>query len=118
MSCGALPNAMRRLKQAGPTEFALGTHRLGYSLPEALAAGAAPAYTPLLAHRWTWTEMGLWTSPNTRPRRAIPPCSSSSTTWITRCVKWAVAGRWQGARRHVAEVELQDVVLVLEGLQA
>ena len=49
MSCGALPNAMRRLKQAGPTEFALGTHRLGYSLPEALAAGAAPAYTPLLA---------------------------------------------------------------------
>jgi len=23
---------------------------------------------------------------------------------------------WRGARRHVAEVELQDVVLVLEGL--
>ena len=47
--CGALPNAMRRPKQAGPTEFALGTHRLGHSLPEALAAGTAPAYTPLLA---------------------------------------------------------------------
>ena len=56
---------------------------------------AESVHAAVLAHRWTWTEMGLWTSPNTRPRRAIPPCSSSSTTWITRCVKWAVAGRWR-----------------------
>ena len=46
---GTLLNAMHRVKQAGPTEFALGTHRPGHSLPEALAAGATPTYTPLLA---------------------------------------------------------------------